>query len=147
MLFRSGFSAKGKFNTWTSERESGVEHYETLLGSNQFLQHRLNIVPTKNMITNVGNTPEGSTHSMSSLDVTPKGLRRIYTMKSFEIDFPLKHPKYVINDVEFQRQLFRVMGWGHPMIQFWRRIEKAFLMIKHEGITALIKKTRSTLSR
>lgn len=143
----SNVDYSGRWNTWDADQKSGVEHHEALGGMVQFAGHRLNIVPTKNMITNVGNTPEGSTHSMSSLDVIPKGLRRIYTMKSYEIDFPLKHPKYIINDVEFQKQLFRVMGWGHPMVQFWRRIEKVFLMIKHEGVAAMIKKTKSALSR
>lgn len=146
-LNKSDINVKGKFKTWDMEKASGVEHYETLLGSNQFLRHRLNIVPTRNMIRNVGNTPEGSTHSMSSLDLIPKGIRRIYTMKSFEIDFPLKHPKYMINDVKYQEQLYRVMGFGHPWVQLWRRVEKAFLMIRHEGVSALVRKIKSKLRK
>lgn len=146
-LERANFSPDEKIAIWESECKSGVEHYETILGSNQFLRHRLNIVPTRNMIINVGNTPEGSTHSMSSLNLIPKGLRRIYTMKSYEIEFPLKHPKYMINDVEFQRQLFRVMGWGHPFVQAYRRIEKAILILRHEGLRAVTQKVKSTLQK
>lgn len=127
---------------WRANKASGVEHYETILGLNQFVQHRMNIVPTKNMILNIGNTPEGSTHSMSSLDLIPKGLRRIYTMKTYEIEFPLKHPKYMINDVDYQKSLFRLMGWGHPMVTFGRKIEKAMLLLRHNGIGALFKKLK-----
>lgn len=131
-----------RIKVWQANRKSGVEHYETILGVNQYLENRLNIVPSKNLIINVGNSPEGSTHSMSSLELIPKGLRRIYTMNTYELDGPLSHPKYVINDVEFQKKLFRLMGNGHPWIQFCRRIEKTFLILRHEGIGALVKKIR-----
>ena len=46
-------------------------------------------------------------------------------MNSYEIEFPLKHPKYVIEDVEYQKKLFRLMGTGHPVVQFCRKVEKA----------------------
>ena len=53
------------------------------------------------MILNIGNTPEGGTHSANGLETIPKGVRRIFTMRSFEISFPLKHPPYMIEDVEY----------------------------------------------
>lgn len=136
---------KGRFATWNTNKNSGVEHYETLNGINQYVQHRLNIVPTKNMIINIGNTPEGSTHSAADLSLLPKGLRRIYTMKSFDdIEFPLKHPKYVIDDVEYQKALYRLMGTnGHPFVKFYRKIEKSFLIIRRQGFGAFINKLKS----
>lgn len=141
-----GMDSARMLSTWKTERDSGVAHHETVKGTSQFSSHRLNIVPTKNMITNVGNTPEGSTHSMSSLDLIPKGLRRIYTMQSYDIEFPLKHPKYMINDVEFQKQLFRVMGWGHPFVQMYRRIEKTILILRHEGMGSLLRKLHAAFN-
>lgn len=132
----------GRMNTWESNKNSGVEHYETILCINQFVNNRLNIVPAKNMIINIGNTPEGGTHSVDDLSLIPKGLRRIYTMNSYEIDFPLNHPKYVINDVDFQKQLFRVMGTGHPFVNKYRNIEKAFLLLRYKGLKAMINKVR-----
>lgn len=131
-----------RLRTWESNKASGKQHYETILCINQFAKNRLNIVPTKNMIINIGNTPEGGTHSVDDLSLIPKGLRRIYTMKSFDIDFPLKHPKYVINDVEFQKQLFRVMGTGHPFVRMYRNVEKALLLLRHQGLKSMINKIR-----
>ena len=32
----------------------------------------------------------------------PKGYRRIFTMKRYEVDFPLKHPRYVIENVAYK---------------------------------------------
>ena len=141
------FNFKGKWRTWDEEKASGVEHFETINGINQYVNHRLNIVPTKNMILNIGNTPEGSTHSAADLSLLPKGLRRIYTMKTFDIEFPLKHPKYVINDVEYQKALFRLMGNGHPMVKFYRYIEKSFLIIKKQGFSELSSKFKRKLGK
>ena len=133
---------KRRVNVWKISRESGVQHHETLNGTSMFCNSRLNIIPTKNMIINVGNTPEGGTHSTNGNETIPRGLRKIYTMKSFDIEFPLSHPKYVIEDVAFQKKLFRVMGYGHPFVKFWRRIEKTFLIIRHEGLGKLFRKLK-----
>lgn len=139
LRMHSLYSAK-RLQTWESNKASGVEHYETILGLGQYVGNRLNIVPTKNMIINIGNTPEGSTHSASGIEEIPHGLRKIYTMKSYELEFPLKHPKYVIEDVEFQKKMNRLMGIGHPVIQFYRKVERAILILKHEGLSKLLKK-------
>lgn len=138
-----GMHSRHRLQTWESNRKSGVEHYETILGVGQYVNSRLNIVPTKNMIKNVGNTPEGSTHSAASIELIPRGLRKIYTMQTFEIDFPLRHPKYVIEDVAYEKQLFRLMGSGHPFVQFYRRIEKALLIVRHEGLKSLTRKLKN----
>lgn len=135
-----GLHPDKRVGTWLSNKNSGVEHYETILGLGQYVGNRLNIVPTKNMIINVGNTPEGSTHSASGIEEIPHGLRRIYTMQSYEIEFPLKHPKYIIEDVDFQKKMNRLMGMGHPMVQMWRRMERALLILKYEGASKLVKK-------
>lgn len=142
-----GLGYKNRLKVWHHNRNSGVEHYEAILGINQFLRGRLNIVPTKNMINNIGNTPEGSTHSTSDIKMIPRGLRRIYTMKRYEIDFPLRHPKYMINDVAFQKALFRVMGVGHPWVRRWRNVEKALLLMRYEGFGALVRKLKQKFGR
>lgn len=135
-----GLCPDQRIAVWQSNKDSGVEHYETILGVGQYVGNRLNIVPTKNMIINIGNTPEGSTHSASGIEEIPHGLRRIYTMKSYEIEFPLKHPKYIIEDVDFQKKMNRLMGTGHPMVQLYRKFERSFLIMKYEGVNALLKK-------
>lgn len=146
-LKQQGANPEGRSKTWYYNKSSGVEHYETINGLCQYTNHRLNIVPTKNMILNIGNTPEGSTHSATDLSLIPKGLRRIYTMKTFDIEFPLKHPKYVINDVEYQKALYRLMGNGHPMVKFYRYVEKSFLIIKHQGLGELFGKMKRKLGK
>ncbi len=135
----------GRMKTWLGNKASGVEHYETINGLSQYANHRLNIVPTQNMIINIGNTPEGGTHSTNGLHTIPRGLRKIFTMNSFEIQFPLRHPKYVMDDVEYQKKLFRLMGTGHPMVTAWRNIEKGFLLLRHEGVAVLFRKIKGKI--
>jgi hypothetical protein len=97
-------------------------------GMSMRLQHQLNIVPKFNMITNIG-LSENSANSVSSIQFIPKGLRRLYNMKTYEYKFPLKHPKYVVNDLDFKKKLDRVMGYGYPFVQLYREIESLIYRI------------------
>lgn len=142
MLDRKGLMGSKRKPRWLSHCKDGKAYYETILGVGQLANNMVNIVPTKNMINNIGNNSEGGTHSVSGLEMIPRGLRRIFTMKRHEIDFPLKHPPYVIVDDDFQKGLFRIMGVGHPWIKRWRLLEKTFLIIRHKGIKEVIKKIK-----
>ncbi|MBC9785829.1 hemolysin activation protein [Heliobacterium chlorum] len=128
--------------TCTNHRNSGKAHYESILSSSAFLNSRLNIVPAKNMISNIGVT-DNATHSLSSVKMLPSGIRRIFNMKTYEIDFPLKHPEYVVDDVEFRRKLDRIMANGHPFVKFYRAIESILLRIRYgdfRGLWQAVKK-------
>ena len=102
--------------------DSGIAYYEAILSGNALPQGRLNIVPTKNLISNIGNEGE-STHGVASLDLLPKGIRRIFNMKTYEYEFPLKHPPFVLEDMEFLKRIKRIMGNGYPLVRFYRKCE------------------------
>lgn len=82
-------------------RESGKAYYETIFHAAIFFNSGLSIVPAKNMINNLGATA-GSTHFGGSNDLLPRGYRRIFTMQRHELNFPLKHPRYVIENVGYK---------------------------------------------
>ena len=69
-----------------------------------FLQNRLNIVPKYNLITNIG-VGEETTHGTSDLRLLPKEVARLFHMKRYEIEFPLKHPKYMMPDYIFEKKM------------------------------------------
>lgn len=127
---------------WNNCRNSGIAFHETIGGIEQCANNRLNIVPTYNMIHNVGNSKEGGTHSTPDVALLPRAIRKIFTMPAYEIDFPLKHPEYMINDIDFQRKLFRLMGTKRPFVKIYRNIEKSFLLIRYQGFSSLINKLR-----
>lgn len=136
-------TGKRKIQYWKTHAKDGIPYYESILAMSQYANNMLNIVPTKNMICNIGNSPEGGTHSVQGLQMIPRGLRRLFTMKKYEIEFPLVHPPYVINDTEYLSKLYRLMGDGYPLVRWWRLFEKSFLIIRYKGIKELIQKFKN----
>ena len=53
----------------------------------------------------------GSVHTL------PKGYRRIFTMKQYEVEFPLKHPRYVIENVAYKKLSTALWGGDIPWIK------------------------------
>ncbi len=113
---------KGFVNHCRNCNNSGIAYYEAILVGNALSQNRLNIVPTKNLISNIGNVGE-STHGAADIKLLPKGIRRIFNMKTYEYDFPLNHPPFVIEDMTFLKNKNRIMAVGHPYVRLYRRIE------------------------
>ena len=94
----------------------------------------LAIMPSHNLINNLGAT-DGSTHYTGSLQTMPRRLRRLFTMKRFELEGGLKHPPYVIEDVDFKEQVYRTYAYGHPWIKFGRSLEELVLNIRYGNFT------------
>ena len=117
-------------------KSQNKEFYESICISNMILNSGLSIVPTKNMINNIGDTGN-STHFSASSERIPKGLRRIFTMKRFEVEFPLKHPKYIIEECSYKERVYKIMAWNHPFINFNRKIESVLLKITHGDFKGL----------
>ncbi len=111
-------------------RSLGKAYYETILHATIFFNSGLSIVPRVNLINNAGATGEG-VHLSGSNDDLPRAIRRIFTMKRHELSFPLKHPRYVIENVEYRRRMFRIMAWGHPWIKIGRSFEELWLNLIH----------------
>lgn len=93
-----------------------------------YSQNRLQIIPKYNLIENAG-ANKLSFHE-DPINQTPKGLRCLYNSKTYNYTFPLKHPKYVIPDVEFEKKRNRVMGKGHPIVRYYRFLEKSLYKIR-----------------
>jgi hypothetical protein len=128
----------GRVNTHQNHRESKRAHYESILCASYLLNNRLNIIPVQNMISNIG-VGENTTHSVRSIKMVPKGLRHILFMKTHEIAFPLKHPKYVIDDVLYNKKLDRIMGNGHPLIKTYRTCESILYRLIAGDYSSVIK--------
>lgn len=88
---------------------------------NMYGHNQLQIIPKKNMICCEGCTANAA-HSVS-YEKLGKGLRKLFYMKTYELDFPLKHNEYVIPDVEYEKKRNRILAYNHPWINFYRRIE------------------------
>lgn len=107
-----------------------------------YAQHRLYIIPKYNMIKNIGCTSDGA-HA-TEYKLLPRGTRQVFDMETYEYEMPLKHPKYVIADLEYSKKRARIMAVGHPFIQKWRRIESVLLFVRYNGITKIFDKLKSS---
>lgn len=100
--------------TCTWHRSSGVEYYESIGWACQNSNNMLCIVPTKNLISNIGIGADG-THATASLRELPRAYQRIFFSKTYELEFPLRHPPFVINDKQYLKELEYVMGKNQPL--------------------------------
>ena len=89
--------------------------------------HQLAIIPTRNMICNIGASSD-STH-FTNLNDLPKDVQNLFHMKTYDVSFPLTHPEYVIEDYYYDKKVHEInadMGW--PKLK--RQIERKYLYIR-----------------
>ena len=110
--------------------KTGIPYWESILGFNCMLNSRVAIIPKKNLVSNIGLT-ENATHSVGGLSVIPKGLRKIFFMKTYEINFPMNHPTYLIPDTLYIQKINRIFANGYPLIKAYRKIESFILRLSH----------------
>lgn len=113
------------FDSWLnvcrSHKASGKEHYESILAGYARTNNTLNIVPCRNLITNIGITSE-STHSVSDICKLPRSIRRVFNMRRHEISFPLKNPPYVVCDRLFDEKFEKLMV-KNRFVRFFQKVE------------------------
>ena len=110
--------------------QSGKEYFETIYWADMLLHDTMAIMPQQNQICNIGLMAD-STHFSADLKTTPHRLRRIFTMQRHELSFPLKHPRYVIENVEYKERLYRTNGWNHPWIKISNSLEELWLNLRY----------------
>lgn len=123
-----------RFDRWykaiRSHKTTGVPFWESILCFDSLMNSRLAIITTKNMVQNIGMTVD-STHSDTKLEYLTKTERQLFNLPTFELDFPLKHPPYVVADTEYFRQLDLFFANGHPFIAAARRMYRILKYIIH----------------
>ncbi len=65
------------------------------------LQHQLCITPKCNMVTNIGLT-EDSGHALNNINKLSKKIQAYYNAPTYPMEFPLNHPKYLVEDVMYE---------------------------------------------
>lgn len=133
-------------DTCEMHKQEGKAFYETILSLSSYTNHRINIMASKNMISNIG-VVANATHSVSELRQLPRGIRRIFNMPVYDVQFPIKHPPYMIDDIDAKKKINRVMAMGHPWVKQWRRIESAILRIRYGDAKGVLKRVLAGIRR
>lgn len=111
-----------------THKGEGIPYWEHINGAQTLLNGRLVIYPRCNMIHNIGLSPN-STHAPEELEMLPKRVREFFNNTARELEFPLKHPKYFISDVDYRR-LCDIKLHGSKADRFFMLFERAFLKLK-----------------
>jgi len=112
--------------------KAGFEYY---FGLDKFLNSRVSVVSKYNMISNIGCVNE-SQHENSYITM-PKEVQKMYYMKTYELNFPLVHNEYFIEDKDYAKKARKITGVGHPLIAFRRKVITALKLLRYEGIIGL----------
>lgn len=81
-------------------REEGIPYWEHIIGFRTTMNSGLVIYPTVNMIENVG-TSANATHAPDDIAELPKEIQQMFLTRAEDIEFPLKHPPYVLEDYHY----------------------------------------------
>ncbi len=84
-----------------------VNSWEYALGISKLLNSSLIITPTKNLISNIGLTDD-STHAVNNIQKLDVITQKLFFKKTYEIEFPLVHPKYVIRNLDYEQKHAKV---------------------------------------
>ena len=131
-----------KANKMHNGHEAGDEFFIEL---SMYLNNQVQIIPKYNLISNIG-CSEDAAHS-NSIKFLPHGIRRVFFSKTYELNFPLRHPKYVIPDIEYEKKRDRIMAHNHSVISCMRKIESFLLLIRYGKINLALRKVKNTVIR
>ena len=67
--------------------------------------------------------------------------------RTYELEFPIKHPSYVIPDEQFVKERNKLLGDGTPFLKFLRKIESFFLALIYSGIKGIFKRIKSKIQK
>lgn len=127
-------------------RQHGKAFYETIFHACMLLNSGLSIVPTRNMVNNLG--PIGqSTHFGGAIETLPRGYRRIFTMKRYELEGPIRHPRYIIENTDYKETVYRIMGWRHPLTKISRSFEELFLNLRYGNFRTIGTALKNRISK
>lgn len=107
----------------------------------RYLQSQLIVVPTKNLVSNVGVTGD-ATHAADSLKKMPLSIQKVFFIPSHELNFPLVHPQYVMCDTKYDKHVWRIMGesTGAKVVRKIEGIIRQVIFIKKGDLKKLMKK-------
>jgi hypothetical protein len=121
----------------SSGHVASMEYY--LMGPLRLLSNSLVIVPTKNLIMDVGAT-DYTVHG-DSLKMLTRRQRKWYFRETFELDFPLNHPPFMMKDFSYlSKDSFFSM-----LINYVDKVERVILILKHRGLKGLYDKIRTKI--
>ena len=126
-LLEKRFENHDYYNSWLkgaiAHKSTGVPYYETIFYENKIASGMLDVIPDRNLVTNIGLTND-AVHN-NSLRFMPKAIKKYFNAERYDLEFPLKHPDIIEENMHYTNSVNRMMGWGHPFLRTFRKFETA----------------------
>lgn len=106
---------KGFIDVKLYGRPNSIPSFELVSGLTSVLNSSLVIVPSCNLIHSLG-ISENSGHSVDHSWKLPKSIRRMFSMQTYTLRFPLVHPKYVVCDVLYDEMVRTILGKNKSVV-------------------------------
>ena len=124
-LIKNKHMKKSRIGSWKKASvetcEKKVNYWDIQFGFLKYTQSYLCIVPKGNLIYNIG-VGEGSTHTEKDKESLWK-LGKILFMPTVSMQFPIKHPNYMICDNKYDEQSFKIIN-PNKFIKAFRKIKR-----------------------
>lgn len=120
-FYRKSFLVEAKKQRLKSLETGKISSFESLSGAAFYLNNGLILVSSKNLISCLG-ISENSGHSVNNKYKLPKAIRNLFFMKTYDLKLPIKHPRYILADLEYEKMLYKIMG-KNIYVGFYRRVE------------------------
>ncbi len=119
-------AAKSRIGAWkkanVEAQSRKINYWDIQFGFLKYSQSYLCVVPQGNLIYNNG-VGAGSTHTENyKAEQWKPG--KILFMPTEPMAFPLKHPKHILCDREYDDRYFDTMGYPHPVVRLSRKIRR-----------------------
>lgn len=139
--------ARKRMNAYATQEyyEGHVAGGEFFIEFAMYAHNQLQIIPKVNMISNIGCTAD-SAHA-DELSQMPRGFRKVFNMEVHEMNFPMKHARYVMPDVAYEKKRNRIMAYNTPVVSLYRKFERLFLKLRKGDIKYIINKIRKKNSK
>lgn len=124
---------------------TGIPYYETIFWAYMTLNNGLAIMPSVNLINNIG--LDGGTHYATQLDLQPKRLRRQFTMRRHELQFPLSHPAEVVEEPGYQQRWYLRNAWDNPWRKVQYSLEELWLNLRKGNFSTIISSLRNRIKK
>lgn len=123
-------------------KASGRPHWETIWSYACILNNQLVIIPTRNLVKNVGIGVNNSTHTNITFDKVLPRLRQVTYQPAYEIEFPIKHPRYVFEDVEYFQTRLHILGKDSLLNHYQVKLQSIIWRLKKGDFNSLFVKLK-----
>lgn len=105
-----------------------------------YAQNMVQIIPKKNLISNIG-TGDNAEHSSKIEYIHPR-IRNVFNAPTYELSFPLRHPKYMIPDHDYEKYRNRIHAYGSKVRKYEYALYSFFSALFHFDIKYISSKIK-----